>query len=56
VALKLIRQLVYQQAEGIQNDENANIHHVGQSEAINGKRFKLGGGQIYYFKMIKLPL
>jgi hypothetical protein len=38
-----------QQAEVIQNHENANVRNIGQGEARHRKykRFKLGGGQAY---------
>jgi hypothetical protein len=38
-----------QQAEVIQNHENANVRNIGQGEARHRKykRLKLGGGQAY---------
>jgi hypothetical protein len=38
-----------QQAELIQNHENANVRNIGQGEAWHRKykRLKLGGGQAY---------
>jgi hypothetical protein len=38
-----------QQAEVIQNQENANVRNIGQGEARHRKfkRLKLGGGQAY---------
>jgi hypothetical protein len=39
-----------QQADVIQNHENANVCNIGQGEARHRKykRLKLGGGQAYY--------
>jgi hypothetical protein len=44
-----IIKLSRQQAEVIQNHENANVRNIGQSEAPHrkNKRLKLGGGQAY---------
>jgi hypothetical protein len=44
-----ITKLCRQQAEVIQNHENANVHNVGQGEARHRKhkRLILGGGQAY---------
>jgi hypothetical protein len=44
-----ITKLCRQQAEVIQNHENANIRNIGQREPrhIKYKRLKLGGGQAY---------
>jgi hypothetical protein len=41
--------LSMQQAEVIQNHENANVRNIGQGEARHRKykRLKLGGGQAY---------
>jgi hypothetical protein len=38
-----------QQAEVIQNNENENVHYIGQGEARHRKykRLKLGGGDVY---------
>jgi hypothetical protein len=38
-----------QQAEAIQNHENANVRNIGQGEAQHRKyeRLKVGGGQTY---------
>jgi hypothetical protein len=41
-----ITKLCRQQAEVIQNHENANVRNIGQGEAKR-KRLKLGGGQAY---------
>jgi hypothetical protein len=43
-----ITTLCRQQAEVIQNHENANVRNIGQGEAQHGKykRLKLGGGQV----------
>jgi hypothetical protein len=42
-----ITKLCRQQAEVIENHENANVRHIGQGEPRHGKykRLKLGGGQ-----------
>jgi hypothetical protein len=42
-----ITKLCRQQAEVIQNHENANVHDIGKGEARHGKykRLKLGGGR-----------
>jgi len=39
-----------QQAEVIQNRENANVHNIGQGEAMHRmyKGLELGGSQAYY--------
>jgi hypothetical protein len=44
-----ITKLCRQQAEGIQNHENANVRNTGQGERRHRKykRLKLGGGQGY---------
>jgi hypothetical protein len=44
-----ITKLCRQQAEVIQNHENANVRNIGQGEAHHRKhkRLKLGGGQAY---------
>jgi hypothetical protein len=44
-----ITKLCRQQAEVIQNDENANVRNIGQGESRHRKykRLKLGGGQAY---------
>jgi hypothetical protein len=44
-----ITELCRQQAEVIQNHENANVHNMGQGKAQHRKykRLKLGGGQAY---------
>jgi hypothetical protein len=44
-----ITKLCRQQAEFIQNHENANVRNIGQGEARHRKhrRLKLGGGQAY---------
>jgi hypothetical protein len=44
-----ITKLSRQQAEVIQNHENANFHNIGQGEARHRKykKLKLGGGQAY---------
>jgi hypothetical protein len=44
-----ITKLCMQQAEVIQNHENANVRHIGQGEARDRKRkrLKLGGGQAF---------
>jgi hypothetical protein len=44
-----ITKLNRQQAEVIQNHENANVHNIGQCEPRHRKykRLKLGGGQSY---------
>jgi hypothetical protein len=44
-----ITKLCRQQAEVIQNHENANVHNIGQGEPRHRKykRFKFGGGQAY---------
>jgi hypothetical protein len=41
--------LCRQQAEVIQNNDNENIHNIGEGEAHHRKykRLKLGGGQAY---------
>jgi hypothetical protein len=38
-----------QQAEGVQNNENEYVRHIGQGEARHRryKRLKLGGGHVY---------
>jgi hypothetical protein len=45
----IYRRLYRQQAEVIQNHENANVHNTGQGEAQHRKhkRLKLGGGQAH---------
>jgi hypothetical protein len=45
-----ITKLCRQQAEVIQNHENANVRNIGQGEAQHRqhRRLKLGGGQAYY--------
>jgi hypothetical protein len=44
-----ITKLCRKQAEGIQNQENENVHYLGQGEAQHRKykRLKLGGGHLY---------
>jgi hypothetical protein len=44
-----ITKLCRQQAEVIENNENANIRNIGQGDARHRtrKRLKLGGGQAY---------
>jgi hypothetical protein len=44
-----MRKLSRQQAEVIQNHENANVRNIGQCEAWHRKynSLKLGGGQAY---------
>jgi hypothetical protein len=44
-----ITKLCRQQAEAIQNHENANVRNIGQGEARHRKHkmLKLGGGQAY---------
>jgi hypothetical protein len=44
-----ITQLCTQQAQVIQNNENAHVHIIGQGEARHRKykRLKLDGGQAY---------
>jgi hypothetical protein len=44
-----IRKVRRQQAEVIQNHENANVRNIGQGEPRHRKykRLKLGGGQAY---------
>jgi hypothetical protein len=44
-----ITELSRQQAEVIQNHENANVRNIGQGEARHRKykRLELGGGQAY---------
>jgi hypothetical protein len=44
-----IRKLCRQQAEILQNHENANVRNIGQGKAHHRKhkRLKLGGGQAY---------
>jgi hypothetical protein len=44
-----ITELCKQQAEVIQNHENANVRSVGQGEALHRKhkRLELGGGEAY---------
>jgi hypothetical protein len=44
-----VTKLSRQQAEVIQNHENANVRNIGQGEARHRKykRLKLGGGQAY---------
>jgi hypothetical protein len=44
-----IIKLCKQQAQGIQNHENAHIQNIGQGKARHRKymRLKLGGGQAY---------
>jgi hypothetical protein len=44
-----ITKLCRQQAEVIQNPENANVCNIGQGETRHRKyrRFKFGGGQAY---------
>jgi hypothetical protein len=41
--------LYRQQAEVVQNHENANVRNIGQGEPLHTKykRLKLGGGQAY---------
>jgi hypothetical protein len=53
-----IIKLSRQQAEVIQNHENANLRNTGQDEARHRKykRLKLGGGQAYDHHMTRLPL
>jgi hypothetical protein len=53
-----ITKLSSQQAEDIQNHENANVCNIGQGKARHRKykRLKLGGGQAYDRSRSRLPL